>query len=91
MKKSATVQAQAAAPQPIHGKYFLRSLHQEIDYFDRRIAYIDSEEFASPADREDAKKKIMLKRATLEKKAKDLAAAGVEFDQAELPRSFRAA
>jgi len=75
-----------------HGKYFLRSLHQEIDLYDRKLAYMAKYEvFASPADRELAEKKLLAKRATLEKEARELAAAGIEFNPAELPRSFRAA
>ncbi len=73
-----------------HDKYFLRSLHQEIDFYDRKLAYLGKfEEFASPEDREVAENKMLAKRATLEKTARELAAAGVEFDQTELPRSFR--
>lgn len=73
-------------------KYFLRSLHQEIDLYDRKLAYMDKyEAFASPEDREEAEKKMLAKRATLEKAARELAASGIEFSEAELPRSFRAA
>lgn len=76
---------------PAQDKYFLKSLHQEIDFFDRKLSYMANfEVFASDADREDAEKKVVTKRATLEKKARALAAAGVEFDPADLPRSFRA-
>lgn len=72
-------------------KYFLRSLHQEIDLYDRKLAYLANfVTFASDADREEAEKKMQAKRATLEKTARELAAAGVEFSPADLPRSFRA-
>ena len=78
-------------PAPPRDKYFLRSLHQEIDFYDRKLAYIDKYgEFPTPADRKDAKDKLMTKRASLEKTAKELAASGVEFNETELPRSFRA-
>lgn len=71
-------------------KYFLRSLHQEIDFYDRKLAYLNKYmEFANAADREEAEGKLLNKRAALEKTAKELAAAGVEFSDAELPRSFR--
>lgn len=71
-------------------KYFLRSLHQEIDFYDRKLAYLDKYmEFANPADREEAEGKLLSKRAALEKTARELAASGVEFSEAELPRSFR--
>ena len=58
-----------AAPAPEHGKYFLRSLHQEIDLYDRKLAYMAKYEvFATTADRELAEKKMLAKRATLEKR-----------------------
>ena len=73
-------------------KYFLRSLHQEIDLYDRKLAYLDKYEiFSSPADREEAEKKMVAKRAALAETAKRLAAEGVEFKPADLPRSFRPA
>ncbi|HTY84599.1 MAG TPA: hypothetical protein VMB19_10285 [Silvibacterium sp.] len=72
-------------------KYFLRDLHQEIDLYDRKLAYLDKfVEFASPGDREDAEKTLLAKRAPLEKNARELAASGVEYQEKELPRSFRA-
>ena len=71
-------------------KYFLRSLHQEIDFYDRKLAYLNKYvDFDNPADREEAKGKLLQKRAALEKTARELAAAGVEFSEADLPRSFR--
>jgi hypothetical protein len=71
-------------------KYFLRDLHQEIDLYDRKLAdLIKHVEFASPADREEAEKKLLTKRASLEKAALDLAASGVEYEEKDLPRSFR--
>jgi hypothetical protein len=71
-------------------RYFLRYLHQEIDLYDRKLAYINNfAEFASSADREEAEKGLRAKRAPLEKTALALAASGVEFDEKDLPRSFR--
>lgn len=71
-------------------KYFLRDLHQEIDLYDRKIAYLDKYgEFASSAEREEAEKKLMAKRAPLEKTALELVASGVEYEERDLPRSFR--
>ena len=71
-------------------KYFLRDLHQEIDLYDRKLAYLDKyADFASEADREEAANKLLAKRATLEKTARELAASGVEYREEELPRSFR--
>ena len=71
-------------------KYYLRDLHQEIDLYDRKLAYMDKfEEFASAEEREEAEKKLLAKRAPLEKTALQLVASGVEYDQKDLPRSFR--
>lgn len=78
-------------PVPAHDKYFLRSLHQEIDFYDRKLAYMANyETFATVEERELAEKKLMTKRASLAQTAKKLAAEGVEFSPTELPRSFRA-
>jgi hypothetical protein len=92
MKKSAAltkpVPREKAAPR--HDKYFLRDLHQEIDFYDRKLAYLDQfAEFASPGDRELAEKGLRAKRAPLEKAALELAASGVEYEEKDLPRSFR--
>ena len=74
-----------------HDKYFLRSLHQEIDLYDRKLAYLEKfVQFASTADRKDAEKKLITKRASLAATAKQLVAEGVEFSPTDLPRSFRA-
>jgi len=70
-------------------RYFLRDLHQEIDFYDRKLAYLDTE-FASASGRDAAEKTLLTKRATLEKAALELAASGVEYDEKDLPRSFRA-
>jgi len=71
-------------------KYFLRELHQEIDFYDRKLAYLEKfVEFSSPADREDAEKKLLAKRSPLEKTALELVASGIEYDEKDLPRSFR--
>jgi len=71
-------------------KYFLRSLHQEIDLYDRKLAHLNKYvDFASIADREDAEKKLLAKRAPLVAAARQLAADGVEVDPLDWPRSFR--
>jgi hypothetical protein len=76
---------------PGQGKYFLRSLHQEIDLYDRKLAYLEKYEvFATEADRAEAEKKLQTKRAALASAARKMAADGVEFSPLELPRSFRA-
>ena len=71
-------------------KYFLRDLYQEIDFYDRKLAYLDKfVVFASPADREETEKGLRAKRAPLEKAALELAASGVEYEDKDLPRSLR--
>jgi hypothetical protein len=71
-------------------RFFLRDLHQEIDFYDRKLDYLNKFlEFATPADREESKNRLLAKRAPLEKAAVELAASGIEFDEKQLPRSFR--
>jgi len=92
MKKSAalTKLVPREKPAPRHDKYFLRDLHLEIDFYDRKLAYLDKfTEFASPGDRQEAEKGLRAKRALLEKAALELVAAGVEYEEKDLPRSFR--
>jgi len=75
---------------PRRDKYFLRELHQEIDLYDRKLAFLGKYvDFASPEDRAEAEKKLLSKRAPLEKAALELAASGVEYQDENLPRSFR--
>ena len=75
---------------PQRDKYFLRDLHQEIDLYDRKLAYLDKHvEFASPADREEAEKRLLARRAPLERAALELVASGVQYEEKDLPRSFR--
>jgi len=72
-------------------KYYLRDLHLEIDLYDRKLAYMEKyEEFASDTEREEAEKKLLAKRAPLEKAAMELVASGVEYEEKDLPRSYRA-
>jgi len=74
-----------------HNKYFLRSLHQEIDLYDRKLSYLEKyAQFATVADRKEAESKLISKRASLEKTARQLVSDGVEFNPADLPRSYRA-
>lgn len=71
-------------------KYYLRDIHQEIDLYDRKLADLNKfVEFASPGDREEAEQKLRAKRALLERTALELAELGVEYDEKDLPRSFR--
>jgi hypothetical protein len=77
-------------PTPLESKYHLKTLHADIDLFDRRLAHLlKYEVFATEAARAAAARKITLKRDPLVTTAKRLAAEGVEFKESELPRSFR--
>jgi len=71
-------------------KYYLKSIHSEIDLFDRRLAHLMKYDvFESEAARAAAARKLTLKRDPLVATAKRLASEGVEFKESELPRSFR--
>ena len=71
-------------------RYFLRDLHREIAFYDRKLAYLKNHtEFASQADHDVAEKSLLAKRNPLEKTARALVASGVEFDDKDLPQSFR--
>ncbi len=71
-------------------KFALNDLHQEIDFFDRKIAYCQTfEKFDSPEERESALRKLATKRGSLVKTAVAMAERGVEYDPKHLPRSFK--
>jgi hypothetical protein len=71
-------------------KYYLKSIHSEIDLFDRRLAHLlKYDVFESEAARAAAARKLTLKRDPLVATAKRLASEGVEYKESELPRSFR--
>ncbi|MBW4039487.1 MAG: hypothetical protein HIU91_11560 [Acidobacteria bacterium] len=71
-------------------KYHLKSVHAEIDLFDRRLAHLQKYDvFETEAARTAAERKLNLKRDPLVVTAKRLAAEGVEYKESELPRSFR--
>jgi hypothetical protein len=75
---------------PVESKYYLKSVHAEIDLFDRRLAHLMKyDTFETEAARAAAARKLTLKREPLVQTAKRLAAEGVEFKESELPRSFR--
>ena len=77
-------------PVKVQDKYYLKSLHEEIDLYDRKLAHMTKYElFASEAERETAIGKMMTKRATLVQTAKKLVKDGVEFHPSDIPRSFR--
>jgi hypothetical protein len=75
----------------VQDKYFLKSLHKEIDLYDRKLAHIEKyEHFDSDIERETAIGKMTTKRGTLVRTAKKLMEDGIEFQTSDLPRSFRA-
>lgn len=77
-------------PAKVHDKYYLKTLHEEIDLYDRKLAHMAKYElFASDAERETALGKMTTKRATLALAAKKLMEDGIEFRPSDLPRSFR--
>jgi hypothetical protein len=70
--------------------YDLKDLHQEIDFFDRKIAYCQTfEKFDSDAERATALQKLVTKRESLVKTALDAASRGIVCDPKYLPRSFK--
>ena len=74
----------------VQDKYFLRDLHREIDLYDRKLIHLVKHEvFATEALREAASRKLTNKRDQLAETARSLAASGIEFDDTDLPRSFR--
>ena len=77
-------------PINVQDKYYLKSLHEEIDLYDRKLAHMAKYElFASEAERDTAIGKMTTKRATLVRTAKKLMEDGIEFHSSDLPRSFR--
>ena len=76
-------------PVKVQDKYYLKSLHEEIDLYDRKLVHMTKYElFASAAERETAIGKMTTKRAFLTS-AKKLVKDGVEFHPSDIPRSFR--
>jgi hypothetical protein len=74
----------------VESKYHLKSIHSEIDLFDRRLAHLNKYEvFETEAARAAAARKLTLKREPLVATAKRLVSEGVEYKESELPRSFR--
>jgi hypothetical protein len=76
----------------LQDKYQLKSLHEEIDLFDRKLAHLlRYEEFACDADRDAAVKRMNAKRELLARAARQMVHDGIAYNASELPRSFRAA
>lgn len=66
-------------------RYHLKWLHEQIDYYDRKLAHLDK---FGIEDSTTNRAKLTIKRGSFEKAARRLAAEGVEFDAKDLPRSF---
>ncbi len=74
----------------VESKYHLKTIHAEIDLYDRRLAHLlKYDVFETEAARAAAARKLTLKRDPLAATAKRLVAEGVEYKESELPRSFR--
>lgn len=74
----------------IADKYHLKSIHEEIALFDRKLAHLRNfEKFETDAERDLAARKMAQKRETLVQTALRLAAEGIEFKPSELPLSMR--
>ncbi|HVG26730.1 MAG TPA: hypothetical protein VM865_03910 [Acidobacteriaceae bacterium] len=90
MASAASDKSHDKSPEKHQDKYHLKSIHEEIDLFDRKLAHLlKYEKFESDADRDRATRKLTLKRDALVLTAQRLAGEGIEFKQAELPRSLR--
>ena len=75
---------------PAHDKYYLRTLHEEIALFDRKIAHLlKYDSFPTEAERSASAGKMNAKRDLLVRTARQLASEGIEFKVNELPRSLR--
>jgi len=73
-------------------KYHLKDLHQEIAFYDRKIAYCRNfEKFDSEEERSLAVGKLARKRTTLVESAAEMTSAGVQCDPGQLPASLKSA
>jgi hypothetical protein len=74
----------------VENKYYLKTVHEEIALFDRKLAHLLKYEiFESDEARDAAARKLTRKRETLVETAKRLVAEGVEFNASDLPRSIQ--
>lgn len=72
------------------GKYQLRSLHEEIALFDRKLAHAQSfETFSDEDQRNTAVAKLTSKRSLLVRKAQQMIDEGIEYNRTDLPKSLR--
>ena len=73
----------------VENKYYLKTVHEEIGLFDRKLAHLlKYDVFESDAAKDAAVRKLARKRETLVETAKRMAAEGVEFKASDLPRSI---
>lgn len=73
------------------GRYQLKSLHEEIALFDRKLAHLHKyETFASEIERVASADKLTAKRNLLIRKAQQMIDEGIEFNELERPQSLRA-
>ena len=76
----------------VQDKYFLKSVHQDIDLLDRKLAHLQKYDvFDSDAARDTAASKINAAREILARTARRLVHEGIQFNERDLPRSFRPA
>jgi hypothetical protein len=74
----------------VENKYYLKTVHEEIGLFDRKLAHLlKYDVFESDEARDAAVRKLARKRETLVETAKRMAAEGVEFKPSDLPPSIR--
>ena len=74
---------------PVHNKYYLKTLHEEIGLLDRKIAHLlKYESFATDKERNAAASKLSVKREQLVRTAQEMVTAGIEFKPSEQPRSL---
>jgi hypothetical protein len=74
----------------VQNRYDLKSLYEEIDLFDRKLAHAAKfEKYPTESEREAAVSKMTLKRAKLERSARKLMEDGIEFEASDVPRSLR--
>jgi hypothetical protein len=77
-------------PALVPSRFNLKTLHEEIGLFDRKIAHtLKHETFASDEARDTAVAKLTSKRALLVRNAQQMASDGIEFLPSELPLSLR--
>jgi hypothetical protein len=78
------------ATKQVKDKYYLRSLHEEIGFYDRKLAHLlKYDSFASDTDRDLAAGKLSTKRDLLVRNARQLIEVGIEYKTSELPLSLR--